>query len=511
MKKLTIVVCALVLLHWHGLAAGHAQNLLSVIRPSPHADCSPSPRLFEIDGITGEIQMSPDEDLFSPNDSIEIRIQRANLIHYKYEIVLKDEEEVVRVHNVVGLGPVAETNRQAMHLLMALSSVKPPQDTTLGTAPPDSARHVVGKLVALHKQYWSLQDSVTAVVDSLMKVNETQEWDEHNGCEWPAQYDVASNFLESRWPDFQRKFSSLNAGLNRLELEVDTIRIRAKAEKDVAATLLHTKIDTLRRQIQALAEALADVRSVAQRWLYVTKTNRQPVVSYILTTGPTSAEYTIRINRIPVSGFARNLTTDVAVRQASNSRIAPADTTILALLEVENRAKSRYNVTLGLAGIYLPQARSYSVARQAPAPDQDSEASPVFKITETERSTFAAKPVITLGIYPQMFDALSDRWEDARLMVLIGSEISTSPDRFLLGLGLDTPIGLVLQAGVTPYTRKRLAGGWQAGSLVPVDSSGAPILSTETVPLKSRSDLGFFFTIGLRPVIFQNLLDYIRP
>ncbi len=90
---------------------------------------------------------------------------------------------------------------------------------------------------------------------------------------------------------------------------------------------------------------------------------------------------------------------------------------------------------------------------------------------------------------------------------MLGTEISSSPSEFFVGVGKDTAKGLAFGVGLTEYDRTRLVDGFDVGQSVAVNASGTPFAPiTET-----ESTVGAYAFLGFRPSIFRALLDRRKP
>jgi hypothetical protein len=318
--------------------------------------------------------------------------------------------------------------------------------------------------------------------------------------DWPDQYRALDDIGRLQ-EHFGKKMGLLTTTLDRIQARLQNFKLNLALHKVQgsitdedytrqlnAATSLEKAVEDLHTRIAATWTELAQVRRTAGRWNRIIQSNPEPIIQQNFLIDRRSKRYTIGILRTPLTEVAKGHEEKPPDEGSKVSAIT------IASFSYESHAPHRFNVSLGLAGLWRGDDKEFGI-QSSP----DGSGGVEFKVQETDSATFELEPVALLGIYFRGVDNY-DRTRKPALMLNIGTEISTSPEDFLLGAAVDFRSGLVLGAGLTYYEKTELAKGWEIGQTVP-SISGEPVI--DAVPTKSDDDIGYYITIAFRPAIFK--------
>jgi hypothetical protein len=169
----------------------------------------------------------------------------------------------------------------------------------------------------------------------------------------------------------------------------------------------------------------------------------------------------------------------------------------------EGHERARFALSVGVGGIFKPDSRDFALVKSL-----NGEGKVVHTVRQSQGAAFDSKPFATLGIYLGDRVDMVDTRRAPRWALVVGTEVKTSPDAFLVGLARDFAGGLQISAGVTHYRSKELAPAWSLGQIVPVDDEGKPLV--DAVPTVSRGRIGVFVGVAFRPAIFGAFRDLLK-
>jgi hypothetical protein len=306
-----------------------------------------------------------------------------------------------------------------------------------------------------------------------------------------AQWSITSKY-------FRRKFRKVSSKLNSLYADHLFQTLPKEGGLTNSRDNMMALIDTARSNLNQIANDFNSVSSVFMRWSRIVDEHTIPVLSQSFIINDESRRYTVQVKRVQVHDpYLIDLGKEIA---------ANPDTTILATIPFEGHEKSRFNLSLGFAAMYRPDSYSYGIVGM---PSSDSTL--MYKTQRTGNSQVAIKTMVLLGIYFRSIDNFDHHRPNFSLrnfMLTIGTELSLPISTFVVGIGYDFPFGLVLGRGITSYSRTVPADGWPEGQQV-----SAVNFSTvqKTLPTETKSALGYYLSVGFRPVIFDALYGLLKP
>lgn len=264
------------------------------------------------------------------------------------------------------------------------------------------------------------------------------------------------------------------------------------------------RLERLKAAILALEERHTEIKSdldkaldTTDRWRQVLNLYPTPVRSVTFPMDRVSARITLQVERTPVSNAGLALSSELA-----DPKKIP--TTILKSITFENRALHRFNFTLGLVGVDRKDDRAFGIVSTI-----NDDQTLTHTVAETDSTSFDPDVGAFLGIYLGKRVDPFDPERGYRPMLMLGTEVSSSPDTFFLGLGLDGPHGMVFGLGLTKYTGVDLADEWRVGQTVPSGMDGKPLVATP--PVVKGDDVGFYALVGFRPAILRAFLKLRKP
>lgn len=437
--------------------------------------------VFTVDGLSGKLSplCSSKPLVFYPGDIVTVRIVKANLLFYSYRIALNSEQKLVQSYNVVGVGQLIEK--------------------TLTQARREPARVPYASYEgfgSLFKTIGDLQDELRRRQDTLMTFYENPSLVVKDDGSWS---DPLTNKVKS-WPGTSQK---LRARFRDISYQLDTLYAQylqivcKKTSGDTLAKGYMTLIDAARADLNQAVNDFNSVSSVFMRWSRIVDEHTIPVLSQSFLINDESRRYTVQVKRVQVHDpYLIDLGKEIA---------ANPDTTILATMPFEGREKSRFNLSLGFAAMYRPDSYSYGIVGM---PSSDSTL--MYKTQRTGNSQVAMKPMVLLGIYLCSIDNLDQHRSNCSLrnfMLTIGTELNLPINTYVVGIGYDFPLGLVLGGAITSCSRTVPANGWPEGQQV-----SAVNFSTvqKTLPTETKSALGYYVSVAFRPVIFDALYGLIK-
>ena len=461
-----------------------------------------------INGISGEIIENPmtkpnlEANIVRPGDAVKVKIVNANLIHYKYEIIQSSNEELSINYSIAGFGVVGDL--QAIDT----SGFLPDSKASIMDVFKQIEISPSPQLSDLLKDYLNTTQQVTNIgmliskeVYKIQKINDNIDgiWPRQPEDDWPSDLEETIDYvkLSDGLTEICQQIDSTKLKLSYFILEnsrkllsaTDTETKKLENENKFAEVLnAHSEIN--KNKIGELQNLLDKTQKMLDRWASIIKAHPKPVLTQSFPTDQISRRYTIKIQRTALSEEAQ------AIQQSTDKdekgKILPST---IASFSFESHAWHRLNVSLGLAGVYKPDCREYSIV-----PSISDDGTKTFSVQESKKSQFSICPVASLGIYFNRVDYYNPDRPPA-WMGILGVEISSSPKQYFAGLGVDFKGGWLIQAGFTHYSGTTLSDDWKVDQAVPSTDDGKALV--ETVPVKSRDNIGAFFSVSFRPGIFK--------
>lgn len=255
-------------------------------------------------------------------------------------------------------------------------------------------------------------------------------------------------------------------------------------------SLIEAAANALSTKLTSTAATVNATRDQVDRWDSVMKRYPKPELTQTIVVDRTSRRYVVTVTRRPLSA-----------PQPPSGQTDPAIEKIATVM-FEGHALSRFLISTGIALLKRPDIRTYEVQTQI-----DSNNNKRYYVEENSSSATDFKPVMSIGAYLTPVDSfvIDNRWTPHPFLT-VGTELSNQPSAYLAGGGIDFPVGLSLNFGVTSYTATRLGKGYTPGQEIPSTGTGdqqVPIVNTSALPLRSTRKVGWYFSVQFRPAIFS--------
>jgi hypothetical protein len=265
---------------------------------------------------------------------------------------------------------------------------------------------------------------------------------------------------------------------------------------------LKQSVGSLKSGTETMMTALAEARKKVDRWARIIALHPEPKLQQTFLMPQLSNRISVSVSRTPITPESRNET-------PPNTEVAKIEPSVIAVTTFESRALSHFNVSLGMVGAWRGDDRDFEIV-----PSVNPAGEIKHHVRETKRNAIITDAAAFLGLYLNREGV--DQFDPARpraLMLMLGSEISSAPKTFFLGLGLDSRQGFVGGIGITEYEGVSLADGWKVGQEVETITTMAgerkPILAT--LPKRKEDAWGGYLFVGFRPSIFRAFLDRRKP
>lgn len=472
--------------------------------------------IIVINGLTGDVK--PHAAVVRPDDKVVIvKVCPADLINYDYEIK-EEHQDLKESFPIVGVGTVTQATSGAVPAVGRSTLSEKELEALIQKSEEDDELERERKLL---NSYIELRNTIAEqrkkVVDAIEKVNRAgvSLLDANMGCDqWPNEItSITRNSEKPPEGSFFKDYKELNAALDNLDkmrqdlittiIDLDLLdSLNKVTDRSQFRSDLRTQLDLLAGELQALRTSLNNAHLVVSRWQSILAVKPAPVVTDRVDLTYTSARFTVSVARKPITPESQR-------EVPPGTEVAKIEPSIIAVTSFENRALHRFNVSLGMVGTLREDSRDFEIT-----PAVAGDGTVTFRVRETKRDEWKADATAFLGIY---LGRGVDNFNPARgvaLMLMLGSEISASPSSFFLGIGFDSPKGVVAGFGLTEYEGIDLAPGWEVGQEIPrLAETGENALKPRvaTVPKVRQDTMGFYAFLGFRPSIFRAFLDRRKP
>lgn len=474
--------------------------LVLLLPPPSQAQISkPCTVTVQVDGLdqTQAVQALPGGcvrtwPVLHPGDSVVVKVVRAHLLHYRYEVKITEEEELDALYGVVGVGELPDSDTQSFSGAVATPGVpiRPLVSPTVSS--------LAQQLAQARQDISAAKAAATALIDDFEKVDRkvAEPWAAHpRKSTWPGDYGNAVTAFFDPARGYEVVRASLNQGWSTAQAGQDAVFLLLALQKDDQLDRFQAQFQALISEAQAAVGALDRTAIRVRRWQVILA--RDPVVEQTFLVDRRSKRYTVAIFREPLSDTVRQLEPDsggIAPIQTGGTGNATVQKTAFASFSYEGHALHRFNVSLGAAALYRPDKKTYSIDSQIGVDN-----AVYFHVRESVASEYGIEPVAMIGTYFRPVDNYNPERKPA-WMITVGTEISSSPTTYMLGLAWDHNPGFGLAFGITRYEKTELADGWKPGQTVPIKPDGTPVL--QTVPTRKDDGIGVYTAFVFRPAIF---------
>ncbi len=475
--------------------------LLAEFSPLEAEGCCGGPNYtITVNGISGIVTNSI--GVTRPNERVEVKICPADLINYEYTIE-KTAEKLQEGFSIVGVGSVFDLVSGGAAVAIGGESAA----ARLSAQVDADSKRLLDEYWAIRKEIGSRREMVLNAIESVKNVASGNLFQGINNCDaWPQKLqDVAGNGVNT--PPFYQQHKDQSDALESLEkrrqvllTQIDDIKLTSLASGQAASNdfleALKQDVDGLAGEISTLQTTLDSTRDQVDRWSKIMSHNPTPTLSQLFLMPETSARYTIGIKRKPITPLSRKELTET-----DPAKIQPMQ---FATTTFENRALHRFNISMGMAAVGRQDSKDFEVASSL-----DADGNTAYHVREAKQDEAEFEAATFLGIYFNKVDNY-DPNRGRAWMVMLGTEISASPTDFFLGLGLDTPRGVIFGFGLTEYEGVTPAKGWKVGQVIPTiqppsTDAGKPRIAA--VPKQRKDTIGAYLFLGFRPSIFKAFLD----
>lgn len=463
-----------------------------------------------INGLTGKVEYSL-PTAARPGTTVTVAVCPADFIHYDFTVT-KADEALKEATILVGIEPPTPKGTAGSTLSLAIVPEETRNSILNSMAMKSREHELLQAYVDLREKIKNELPQVNKVVASVNNAfigaifpSDCSAWpsqvaalagDPGTVPPFFANYDQETR----RVSDLEDQRQKLGAQLDDIKLAVTTKSLSLKSEDVVAPdflTGLITAVAKLQTPIANMQSALDDARKTVGGWSRVIALHPQPMLVQSYLMPQLSTRFTISVLRKPVPPPTQN----EADSNAVTTKIEPS---VIAVTSFESHAFAHFNISLGMTGTWRNDDRDFDIV-----PSTDAAGNISFHVREIHRTASAFDAAAFLGLYlnPQGVDQFGPRGR--AWMLMIGSEISSSPKNFFLGLGVDSKQGVIFGFGVTEYEGVRLANGWRVGQEIAATADHKPVLST--VGKVRKDTIGGYLFLGFRPSIFRAFLDSRKP
>lgn len=461
-------------------------------------------RTIEINGLSGMVVKSL--EFAHPGERVAVKVCPADFTNYEYTID-KKEEALKESFPIVGVEPPSTSTGGAPNSPLASAQVLDPNKLKAST---NEDERLLSAYLELRSSISKESQEIGKVIRPVDEAMLSPLFPAGAACDsdWPSTITAQAGDGKGSIP-FLAKFQNRVQRLDDLDVQqqellakIQEIDLREKLKPGAQASsfrsALSTETSKLGGSISSLRGSLEDARKVVDRWSRIIALHPKPVMTQTLVMPQTSTRISVSVGRKPITDAATNERQGVT----DLTKVTP---TVIASTQFENRAFHHFNISLGMVGTWKNDNRDFDVVSSV-----DSTSTVTYHLRETKRDRIATEAAAFLGIYlnPAGVDPF-DLKRGASWMVMLGSEISSSPKDFFFGIGLDSAAGVVWGVGITEYQSVDLAPGLRVGQEIPAGSDGKPKLAT--VPKINKDTLGAYAFLGFRPSIFGAFLDRRKP
>jgi len=484
-------------------AACLAQQPLSP-SPSPTPTVTPSgsskTHVVDVDGVTGQVTV-PDGRPFLvvlPLDSVIVNVTRADTIHFAYTIKLTSSDAISPYYSVVGAGDVRGGTALSSLSVVPTPTALPTPSLATGAGSAKSvgdlavAFQKVAMATGIVKKYFA--DALAAAVSTERAI--TTSMPPTGG--WPPNVDSESKAFSSSSTQINDNIGLLRMGIDEIRQGIVNLEADPKVtDADVKSlTKLSDGLDKLAVDLTSVADANLKANAEVQRWRRLIATNPRATVSSSFVLDRQSKRYTFTITRQAVGTLAAAASADTPPSGTG----ATGDT--LATVVVESHSLSRFILSAGVAALYLPHSDSFAIV------DQLDGTTVKHFVRRTATDSFRFRPVVTLGTYFSPVDDL-DPARGYRWFVFGGTEIASSIEHYLLGVGIDSPMGITVGVSAASYKKTRLGIGYTENQEVPSGTDGKALVAS--APTSTRQSIGIAIVVAFRPAIFSLFQKAQKP
>ncbi len=499
---------------------------VSVCAATPAPAVNASVDTITVNGITGSVTPGT-KKVYGPNDIVTVEVSPANLITYGYTVAVDDSEQLKAfIPPVVGAPETTVTAGNAVLFDEALRM-------TIATAAPSNpnlikllqkARVDVDALAADTDTAIAAVDGMERTIDRELVGNATQ---------WPqgltttrdlfiiAAYGSsiltasattggpldALTALKSAGQglcsqgSFCQRTSEVTQEIRHLREQVEDAKLKdAEAEKDATKrqdfSLIEAVVTALDSRMTTIGASISSTRERVDRWKAIITRYPTPKLSQRILVDLVSRRYIVTVTRRPLS----------APLPATGQPDLVSEK--LSTVMFEGHTRSRFLLATGVGLLSKAQDRAFEVQTRLDGNTKK------FFVAEKSTKRTEFKPLMTIGTYLSPVDnfVVDQRWTP-RPFFSVGTDLSSSPSFYLVGGGIDFPVGLTLNGGITTYEATRLGKGYVVGQEIPgVDSSSdhVPLVTTATLPLRTDRKVGYYISIQFRPAIFAAFRDLAK-
>lgn len=458
-----------------------------------------------IDGISGKILKPPDKQYY-PGQKVNIKIVKANLLKYNYEVKVDKEVFLVANYNIIG-------NESAPKPLVYESTPLPGENilslkTSLESVKENSPSNesdineILNKLNTTYEKYIS---NLTELSTQLNKFNEIDEYKDYfytivnekkNEYKWSTDLESKVKDIKEELLTLAGEFSGYYDVMIKNDIKWANLGLTDEEKKKYQP-------ESFKSDIKNKYKLCKSIINEIDRWLLIIETNEKPEVNQKILIQQNSKMYFVSV------------TWKIASVKKSNSQIEQDITTISSTfapetfkqltIALEGHTKSYFNFAMGLAGIFTPENYAYSFNKKyvPNSPDTLVYWDSVYSLNRN-LNPFTPKAFLGLGFYPWPVDELN---YTVKFMIQMGVNIAIPPKHYMLGAGIDTKLGMNITAGVATYETQELLNGWEIGQEVKkvlIDKAGG------SPPVQSKLKFGYFVNLGFRPAIFGIFKDLFK-
>lgn len=458
-----------------------------------------------IDGISGEIIKKP-ESQYYPGQRVNIKIVKANLLKFNYEVKVDKEVFLVANYNIIG-------NESAPKPLVYESTPFPVIDFSSFTtkielvqeSSPSNEGNIKEIIDELQKTYDKYILNLTELSSQLTKYNEIETNKDYfytivnkkkNEYNWNTYLVYEIKNIKEELKTLTGEFSGCYDVMIKNDIKWANLGLTDEEKKKYQPESFKSDIKNKYKLCKSIINEL-------DRWLLIIETNEKPEVNQKILIQQSSKMYFVSV------------TWKTAAIKKSNSQIEQDVTTTTSnpaqeifkqiTIALEGHTKSYFNFTMGLSGIFTPENYTYSFNKKfvPNSPDTLVYWDSVYSLNRN-LNPFTPKAFLGLGFYPWPVDELN---YTVKFMIQMGVNIAVPPKHYMLGAGIDTKLGMNITAGVATYETQELLNGWEIGQEIKkvlVDKVGG------SPPVQTKLKFGYFINLGFRPAIFGIFKDLFK-
>ncbi len=463
-----------------------------------------------VDGLTGAA--SSNFKLVRPGDSITVSIKNADVIRYVYEIKLEDRGLLKMDYPVVyvdTVGVLQEMQKKEAVGLFESEAVK--NFDYEEVKKEDLLNKIVENYLSLKRTFIKLSFyNENDIKKEILKLGLNK-----------SELESKINKIREKNESAEEELKQLSSKLELLNSEYGRFAIKKKIDE-----MNSKKIDKEFKNFDdwffpKLTETLGNIRTtlsffagyydICSRIEYRLKQFPEFSITRNFTIDRLSKKYELIILRKEIDLFAQAVPiVQGSAAEGGEQSATPADggktskaekkkeqdLPVLCSVAFECHAYYRVNFSLGMVGFSRKGKGTYQIVSQL---NENDEVEAFVK--KLDQDDLSVSTMFAIGVYlgRNGLDLFAPKTKP-QMMVIVGAEIKKL-NNFLLGLGLDTGIGIIISAGFTNYKKTTLADGWQENQKIPLNKDDVPIL--KDLPIKNKTTIGYFFSISFCPKIFD--------